>query len=65
MTSFEVDFLTMCAWIFRVLVFGVLPLLLVGVFAIYLKKILEAVGESRLLKKKLLKQRKTRRPGPR
>ena len=65
MSSFEVDFLTMCAWIFRVLVFGILPLLVVGIFAIYLKKILEAIGENRLVKNQMAAQRRTQKPGSR
>ena len=55
----------MCAWIFRVLVFGILPLLVVGIFAIYLKKILEAIGENRLVKNQMAAQRRTQKPGSR
>jgi sorbitol-specific phosphotransferase system component IIC len=50
MAQFDADFVELCAMIFRILVLGVLPLTAVVILGIYIKKILEALGENRLRK---------------
>ena len=50
MSSFEVDFLGLCAWIFQILVFGLLPLTAIAILAVYMKKIIEAIGQTRTFK---------------
>jgi sorbitol-specific phosphotransferase system component IIC len=40
----------LCAWIFQILVFGLLPLTAVAILAVYMKKIIEAVGQTRAFK---------------
>jgi len=49
MTGFDYDFVSLCWTLFQILVLGVLPVTAVIIFAIYLKRILVALGEKRLI----------------
>ena len=49
--SFEIDFLEIALWIFQVLIFGILPIVLVVIFFVYLRKILIILSDIRRIRR--------------